>query len=53
MNAREKMSFLYGVYLAYYRSEKNHEKFMITFELMVKDEFPEWNFSEEEDESNN
>ena len=86
MNAREKMSFLYGLYLAHDRSENHTEKFMtseyermikeaglsedwvrwllrglsssindpdIDFELMVKAEFPEWNFPQEEDESEN
>jgi hypothetical protein len=53
MNAREKMSFLYGLYLAHDRSENHTEKFMTSFELMVKAEFPEWNFPAEEDESEN
>ena len=53
MNAREKMSFLYGLYLAYDRNEKKTELFLTSFELMVKAEFPEWNFPEEEDESKN
>jgi len=47
------MSFLYGLYLALDRSENHTEKFMISFELMVKDEFPEWDFPKEEDESEN
>ena len=53
MNAREKMSFLYGLYLAHDRSEKQTELFMTSFELMFKAEFPEWNFPQEEDESEN
>jgi hypothetical protein len=53
MNAREKMSFLYGLLTASNQDEQALIKFAYCFELMIKSEFPEWNCSEEEDESEN
>ena len=53
MNAREKMSFLYGLLSACDQNEQDLIKFAYCFELMIKSEFPEWNCPKEEDESEN
>ena len=53
MNAREKMSFLYGLLSACNQDEQGLIKFAHCFELIIKTEFPEFNCPDEEDESEN
>ena len=53
MNAREKMSFLYGLLRACNKDEQGLIKFAHCFELMIKTEFQEFNCPDEEDESEN